>query len=641
MVDVPDPSEDAVLRRLRTLLSQAHAEPGTDPAPAAPAAGPASAAPDAAAPDAPGLDAPGSGPLSAREREERALEAALREDAPDVVRHARAGLDAPGGQEPALRLTLLRHLAVAAALTGDAESLDRWIGERCALLRTLGRPHQAELEAQLGAALVREPDAFEATVLAGVVDDERTRLAAAGPVVDPTDTVLGEALLGLGVHRVHETDLDGALELVLECLAVLRRHREAGAVLPTGAWSGAHLVLARLHLWRGEHLEAEAAAVTVLALPAARAVRASALLVRAIAAHERARPKDALRFALEACAGMAEAGLRRGAASAAALVARVAGDADQQDAAVAAWQLAAVHAEKAEAPEASALSYWWGHQLVLAGRPEEAEPVLDRLVRRAAAGGQAVEQARALVDLGHALHDQDHSDRALLLWAEAGDLFEHHEEWEDAARVLLAAGALVNRARDEATRPRALALFERAVAAARRAAAQAGADEEADADVDVLPAALHAHGYLLCESGRPEGLTLLDEAIALVERMPAPWQAADYLDTRARALWALEEGTEAVSTALTSADRFVAIGDREAAAQAELFAACVVAEDGRPAEAATLFRLIGESTESDLVRLGALSGLRQCLEVLGDHTGAARVRDDLDAVRDRLGLRLD
>ena len=41
-------------------------------------------------------------------------------------------------------------------------------------------------------------------------------------------------------------------------------------------------------------------------------------------------------------------------------------------------------------------------------------------------------------------------------------------------------------------------------------------------------------------------------------------------------------------------------------------------------DAATLFRLVHESTASDLVRLGALTGLHRCLAALGDHEEAAR-----------------
>lgn len=560
----------------------------------------------------------------ARQWWELSLEAALRDEPRESARCAESGLAALGPGEDGVRLSLLRALAVAADRLGDETGLTRWVEARAALLRTLGRPRQAALETQLGASLVREPDGFEAAVLAGVVEQE-----PGVPGEDPGDTVLPEAALALAVHRVHASDLDGALAAARRAVESLRGLRAAGAVLPVGSWSSAHLLLSRLHLWRGEHAEADEAAAVVTSLPAARAVLASATTVRAIAAHEQDRPTAALALALDAADRMARVGLRRGAASAAALAGRVAGDLEgHEEAAVAAWELASVHAEKAEAPEASSLSYWWAHQLVLAGRPDEAEPLLARLVRREAAQGHDVEQARALVDLGHAHHDQDRSENALPLWREAAGLFEAHGRWEDAARTLLAAGALVNRERDELTRSSALDLFERAVAAARRAV---------DEDPAVLPAALHAHGYLLCESGRPEGLELLDEAVALVREAEAPWQVADYTDTRARALWSLEQGAEAVSTALHAADLFTAAQDPEGAAQAELFAASVVAEDGSPEQAATLFRLVSESTQSTLVRLGALTGLHQCLSAVGDHDGAARVRDDLDAVREQLG----
>lgn len=594
--DTAEPAQDAALARVRALLADAR---------------------DSDAPaEALAADARGWWELS--------LEAALRDEPGACARLADSGLAALRPGEDDVRLALLRTQAVAADRLGDEAGLTRWVEARAALLRVLGRTRQAALESQLGAALVREPDAFEAAVLAGVVEDE-----PGPPGADPADTVLPEAALALAVHHVQAGELDVAVELTRRVVEVLRGLRAAGAVLPVGSWSSAHLILARLHLWRGEHAEADAAAAVVTALPAARAVIASALTVRAIAAHELERPTAALDLALDAAERMARVGLRRGAASAAALAGRVAGDIPGHDeVAVAAWELASVHAEKAEAPEASSLSYWWAHQLVLAGRPEEAEPLLARLVRREATQGHDVEQARALVDLGHAHHDQDRTENALPLWREAAGLFEAHGHWEDAARTLLAAGALVNRERDELTRPSALDLFERAVAAARRAV---------DEDPAVLPAALHAHGYLLCESGGTEGLALLDEAITLASAAEESWQVADYTDTRARALWALERGPEAVSTALRAADLFTAAEDPEGAAQAELFAAYVVAEDGDPEQAATLFRLVDGSTQSVLVRLGALTGLHQCLAAVGDHDGAARVREDLEAVRDQLG----
>lgn len=566
------------------------------------------------------LDAPG--------RRERALEALLREDPQDAAAHARTGLDAAGGGDPSVRLGLLKLLATAADHARDTEERARWTAERADLLRSLGRPRQADLEVQLGAALLREPDDFEATVLAGVVEDERDRAAA-----DPADTVLPDALLALCAHRVQAADLDAALTAADEALTALERQRAAGAALGVGAEADVHLLRSRLHLWRGETRAAEEAAVRVLRLPCAAVVRASATLVRALAAHGEDRDDAALDFALRAAEQMARAGLRRGAASAAALVGRVAGhDPDRQDLSVAAWRLASVHAEKAEAPEAASLSYWWGHQLVAAGRAEEAEPVLEGLVRREAAEGHEAERARALVDLGHALHEQDRPSDALPHWREAADLFTGCGRHADAAHTLLAAGALTHRDHGDVARAGALELFERAVEQARLAA---------DEDPAVLASALHALGYLRCETGRGDGLALLDEAIALAERTGTPWQRADYLDTRARSLWALHQGDEAVSAALTSADMFHDAGDAQGAAQAELFAAYVVAEDGRPEQAATLFRLVHESTASDLVRLGALTGLHRCLAALGDHEEAARVRRDADEVRRSLGVAED
>ena len=242
-----EPAVDAALDRVRALLRQAR---GT------------------AAPDVPtALDARGWWELS--------LEAALRDEPRESARLADSGLAALAPGQDDVRLALLRALAVAAGQVGDEAALTRWVEARAALLRHLGRPRQAGLESQLGAALVRDPDTVEAAVLAGVVEDE-----PGAPGEDPGDTVLPEAALALAVHRVHTGDLDAALELARRVIAVLGGLRAAGALLPTGSWSSAHLLLARLHLWRGEHAEADAAAAVITALPAARAVLASATTVR-------------------------------------------------------------------------------------------------------------------------------------------------------------------------------------------------------------------------------------------------------------------------------------------------------------------------------------------------------------------------
>lgn len=552
-----------------------------------------------------------------------AVEAALGDDGPRAAAAARAGLDAPGGGAPDCALALWRAAAVAADIAHDGPALAAALQGRADLLRRLGRPVQADLEVQLGAALLHEPDSFEATVLAGVVEDERVRLRRG---VASADTVLPEALTALSIARSQDGEHDEALVLVDEAIALMRRTKVSGDVLPWGSLASAQLLRGRLCLWTSDPDGAQDAACDVLARPCGRAVRASALLVRALACHALQRLDDAADWGIAALELMQRAGLRRAAASAAALVARVLGAAAVPDrVALLAWQIASVNAEKAEAPEAATLTYWWGHQLVMHGRAEEAVEVLEPAVRRARTAGSAPDEARALVDLGHARHELGETEPALTAWERAADLFERCGRPDDAARALLAAGALLNR-QDETRRPRAQAMFERAVRLARSVQAQ---------DPTVLPIALHSLGYVTCELGDPSGLALLDEALTLVRESAAHWQEADYLDTRARSLWALRRGDEAVSTALQAADLFVDADDPGGARQAELFAAYVAAEDGAPDTGLTLFSLLAEDEQAPhLVRLAALTGLEQCHERLSDATAAARVRARIRALQE-------
>mgnify|MGYP002717768035 CR=1 FL=1 len=155
---------DAALDRVHALLRQARVT---------------------AAPDAPSA-------LDARGWWELSLEAALRDEPRESARLADSGLAALVPGQDDVRLALLRALAVAAGQVGDEAALTRWVEARAALLRHLGRPRQAGLESQLGAALVRDPDTVEAAVLAGVVEDE-----PGAPGEDPGDTVLPEAALAL------------------------------------------------------------------------------------------------------------------------------------------------------------------------------------------------------------------------------------------------------------------------------------------------------------------------------------------------------------------------------------------------------------------------------------------------------------
>lgn len=544
-----------------------------------------------------------------------AYEAAYAEEPGRAAEAARTGLDAPGGQEPRTRLSLLRALGSIAEMMGRADQVNEHIEQRAALLEGIGQPHRARMERELGAMLLREPEPFEATVLTGVLDAERRRSATT------TDTVLGDALVALAVRRVEDGQLDAAQELLQECLEWFERREQRGDAVADETLAATRMFLAHVHLMSHESLQADAMANLVLSAPANRAVRAAMWMLKAVVEQEAEHSFLASDHALRAVELHAAAGVRKGAASAAALLAGIAADAEDQQASVLAWKVAVAQAEQGEVPEASALTLALGHQLLEAEEHELAERVLAGLVRREEAARRLPGLARALVDLGHAARHQDRPEEALKHWDRAAELFLEADAPDEAARMLLAAGALLNR---EDRTEEAADRFRRSVELSRQVV---------DQDPAVLPQALHALGHVLAELGDEAGVGLLDEAIALAKNSSAAWHEADFTDTRARALWALRKGPAAVSSALTAADLFSATEDSTSASNAELFAAYVLLEQERAEEAATLFRIITDQEESaQHVRMAAWLGLAQSLDLMGDDDGAHQARQRADEV---------
>ena len=563
---------------------------------------------------APDLDGPEPA-RTARGWLDLAYEAAYAEEPGRAAEAARTGLDAPGGQDPRTRLSLLRALASIAEMTGRPDQVAEHIDRRSLLLEQGGQPHRARMERELGPMLLREPEPFEATVLTGVLEDERRRSGTT------TDTVLGDALVALAVRRVEDGQLEEALHLLQECLGWFERRQDHGAPVAEETLAATRMFLAHVHLMSHESLQADAVANLVLSAPANRAVRAAMWMLKAVVEQEAEHSFLAADHALRAVELHAAAGVRKGAASAAALLAGIAADAEDQQASVLAWKVAVAQAEQGEVPEASALTLALGHQLLEAEEHELAERVLAGLVRREEAARRLPGLARALVDLGHAARHQDRPEEALKHWDRAAELFLEAEAPDEAARMLLAAGALLNR---EDRSEEAAERFRRSVELSRQVV---------DQDPAVLPQALHALGHVLAELGDESGVGLLDEAIALAKESSAAWHEADFTDTRARALWALRKGPAAVSTALNAADLFTATQDSTSASNAELFAAYVLLEQERAEEAATLFRFITDQEEiAQHVRMAAWLGLAQSLDLMGDDDGAHQARQRADEI---------
>lgn len=544
-------------------------------------------------------------------------EAAYAEDLARASRAAETGLTAPGGHDPVNRASLYRALASVAALTGDHAAATRHIADRARVLAEAGYPHQARMETELGTMLLREPESFEATVLEGVLEDERTRSAHS------VDTVLPDVLVALAVRHVEDGRFDPAVDLLEECLEILDARAAAGIPVPPESLASTRMFLAHVHLMGHEPESSAEVADEVLAGQANRAVRAAMWMLKAVVAQERGDSATAILDALRSVELHAAAGVRKGAASAAALLAGLADDADDQQASILAWKVAVAQAEQGEVPEASDLTLALGHQLLEAEEHALAERVLAGLVRREEAARRLPGLARALVDLGHAARHQNRPAEALEHWGRAATLFEEAGATDEAARMYLASGALLNR---QEKPEEAAERFSRAVELARE-------DEGSeDNDPAVLPQALHALGHVLCELGEERGVALLDEAIALAQDSSASWYEADFTDTRARGLWALRKGAAAVSSALTAADLFAASEDSMASSNAELFAAYVLLEQERAEEAASLFRMITEQEDTArYLRMAAWLGLAQSLDLSGDEEGATQARLKADA----------
>jgi tetratricopeptide (TPR) repeat protein len=272
-------------------------------------------------------------------------------------------------------------------------------------------------------------------------------------------------------------------------------------------------------------------------------------------------------------------------------------------------------AERGEVQEELTLRLALGNQLLEAEEYELAAQVLGKLLQRQRlTDASHSDKARTLMSLGHAHRHAERTADTLDCWREAVAEFTSGGEYGEAARSLLAIGTLLSREDHDAD---AIVCFEAAVAAARKSSDDAAA----------LPQALHALGHAMCEAGDQDGLTQLDEAIRLARDYGAHWYEADYSDTRARGLWALDHGPAAVSAALQAADLYSAADDAASAGNSELFAAHVLAELDRPADAVPMFRMVLAQPEvSRMLRVAANLGLSSALDSLGRKDEAEEAR---------------
>ena len=541
-----------------------------------------------------------------------AYEAAYGERYAAAAEAAERGLSAPGSQNPENRLMLLRILSGVHEMRGESGLSAPFLRERIELLRSLGRTRQADVEAQLGPMLLREPDRVEAEILRRMAEelDDGT-----GPSVERADV-----LSSLAVRSLHDEGPEAALPLVTEACEILQ------ALDRDQALAGARMFLAHAQLLCEDSEAALQTAQKVLAAPANRAVRGAMAMLRATVHYQAERMAEAAADAITAVELYAACGVRKGAASAAALLAGITSGTDQDETAVLAWRVAVQQAELGEFAESRMLSLALGQQLLEMDHHAEAEKVLDALsLRLTGADSDHSTRGRALMGLGHAVTQQKRPLEAMAHWNEAAKQFLAAQEVDEAARAHLAAGALAaSLDRVEAARTH----YEQGLKLA---------DQGEETDPLMLLQALHSLGHLLCRHEEEAGLQYLDRAMQIVAEHGTDWQRADITDTKARSLTALGRGTEAVAAALEAADGFAASGDEEAAADAEIFAATVLLQMNQAQEAEALFRMAADEREiSDPLLVTSLEGRVEALREMGRDDDAALVGAELERLRAQL-----
>lgn len=550
---------------------------------------------------------PAQFPAAAKDCLDRAYEAAYAENHPGALALAQAGLARSSESEVDVRLGLYSVLIALARQAGDEVRAQEYLHARISLLRHSGLVAEAAAGERLGMVLFRDAGDKDLPLL----EAELSRLVDAHAPA----SVTADVQLAIAVVRSQRGETKRAIALLEAAVAGYERSAR------TDSLSGALMYLANTYLQAEQPERAIAAADRMLALPGNRATTASMWLLKANAAGGEG--AAGLEEALTALELYAAAGVRKGAISAAVALARLcAGMGDYEDS-VLAWQAAVAQAERGEVQEELTLRLALGNQLLEAEEYEFATDVLSKLLQRLEQTKAPHPQvARALMSLGHAHRHADRAPEALDCWRRAVAEFSNGGEFGEAARALLATGTLLSR---EDREKDALVCFEAAVAAARKS-------EDDDA---ALPQALHALGHALCEAGDPDGLTALDEAIRLAREYGARWYEADYSDTRARGLWALEDGTGAVSAALHAADLYSTADDAASAGNAELFAAHVLAEMGRADDAVPMFKLVLQEPDvSRTLRVAAQLGLASALDALGRTVEADIARRAADAAAD-------
>ncbi|MFV0406909.1 MAG: hypothetical protein ACK5LN_08835 [Propioniciclava sp.] len=490
------------------------------------------------------------------------------------------------------RVRLLGILASGSVATDELSVASAALAERVDLLRTLGQPERADLEATLGLAR------FGA--MAAEADLER----AARDLADPAARA---DVLSLRSQLIRPEDPERAADLARKAVSLAELAGDPRRLARCQQRLGTAL------LGAGDTAGFDALAEQLLSQwgPTSGA-RAQLLLARA---RRRGKAEEFGAGAADAdaaCRILDELGAASVAPQAYALAAALYRDADRPADAVTRLRVAVRAATETDQSHIE-FNYQLGAAQLAAGSPEDAAETLSAVLEaETQAEVTAGSRAQTAMLLAQALEQSGDTEQAVAVWRYAAELFEADGERLGRVTALINGGRLLVGLDDSDD---ALAQLRQAVELAR-----AEPDE-----VDLVAYAVHQLGQALARTGDAEAFAHFDDVARLATAEGADWLLADVTDSRARAHAVRNEVDEAVSAALQAADGYAASGDVPSAAGAELLAARILVVHDRYGESVPVFRAALDRQVVEVAAVVALE-LGDVLERLGRTVEAVEVR---------------
>ncbi|MGG7452721.1 hypothetical protein ACQ3HE_17610 [Plantibacter auratus] len=512
-----------------------------------------------------------------------------------------------------LRAGLLGAIAQAAVIEGDDDRASGAWADRDTALRAAGRIAVADVEARFGVALLGTATEDRLTLLLAELDDAR---------LVPVDA--DRLIHTLVVTARHAFELAGAQteQESAERFMGIADRLAGEAVLaaavddPGEAGPPARLLHAHLFAVTGR-IEEAAELLDPLLEPGQRAsVRLPALTLRTRMLGGAGAFAEGVALADELVALQTLLGNRLGIIQACSLSAALLSDADRDREAAARMQLAITHAKRAEYDDLDSLTLQLARYLQFAGDAATALEHYDEVYQAKREHAAPGELADLLANMGEAARMIGEHGMAYGVWRAAIDDAASVGNDQVVIRTGFGLSTLLVQFEDDD----AIEVIDQALAAARRLG-----------DPQLLVQALQRAASARAAFGDDTGLPLYSEARDIASAHEAAWLVADITDSEARSLGALGRADDATATARLAAAGFVAAGDENGAAVAEVFAArSRVAVDDH-AGAVDLFRSArGRLPAGSPDWTTVTAELADAHERLEQHTDAALLRAEIE-----------